>query len=231
MPRDSGRTAARLEVQSYLPGRRRLTRACRVCRSVGWLCNATGPDLAARPGNPFSGPRCSYTGVESSRDREFAEFVERRHRVLLSSFVLVGDVQRAEDLVQTALCRTFTSWSRLRSVDAAESYVRTIMVRLALRWQARRWSREISSGTVPELLRASHDDHVAVGVDVWRALVGLAIEQRAVLVLGFVEDFSEADTAAVLHCSIGTVKNRTSRALAALRSSGLLVDDEPGVAP
>jgi RNA polymerase sigma-70 factor (sigma-E family) len=167
--------------------------------------------------------------VDGEPEREFSEFMARRHRDLVrSAFVLIGDRQRAEDLVQTALFRTFTAWSRLRSVDTAESYARTTMVRLALRWRARRWTSEIATGDVPESPLSADDDDAVMGVDVWRALRTLAVEQRAVLVLRYLEDLSEAETAAVLHCSIGTVKSRASRALDVLRSCGLL-DDTRGV--
>ena len=60
----------------------------------------------------------------------------------------------------------------------------------------------------------------------WRALAELPIQQRAVLVLRYIEDLSEAETAAVLRCAVGTVKSRTHRALTVLRTSGLLIVDE-----
>jgi RNA polymerase sigma-70 factor (sigma-E family) len=167
--------------------------------------------------------------VDGGPEREFSEFVARRHRDLVrSAFVLIGDRQRAEDLVQTALFRTFTAWPRLSSVDAAESYTRTTMVRLALRWRARRWTNEIATRDVPESPLSAEDDDAAMCLDVWRALRTLPVEQRAVLVLRYLEDLSEAETAAVLHCSVGTVKSRASRALNVLRSCGLF-DDTRGV--
>lgn len=171
--------------------------------------------------------------MDRAGELEFSEFVARRHGHLVrSAFVLVGDVHRAEDLVQSALYRTFVAWPRLRAVAAAETYARTTMVRLALRWRARRWTGEISIQSLPEQQLAVSEDQVVAGLDVWRALRVLPIEQRAVLVLRYLEDLSESDTAVLLRCSVGTVKSRTSRALAALRSSGLLLDDEiPGVAP
>ena len=100
------------------------------------------------------------------------------------------------------------------------------MVRLALRWRTRRWVNEVPTEVLSESFPAGPEDGLAAGVDVWRALAGLPIEQRAVLVLRYVEDLSEVDTAAALRCPVGTVKSRSNRALSTLRSSGLLAVDE-----
>ena len=167
------------------------------------------------------------SAVDDSAEAEFAAFVARRHRALVrSAFLLLGDVHLAEDLVQTSLYRTWSRWPRLRSTGAAESYVRTTMVRLALRWRTRRWVNEVPTDVLPESFPAGPADGLAAGLDVWRALAGLPIEQRAVLVLRYFEDLSEADTAAVLRCPVGTVKSRSNRAMSTLRSSGLLAVDE-----
>lgn len=168
------------------------------------------------------------------RDNEldgFADFAAARYRSLArTGYLLVGDRGHAEDLVQTALYKTFTAWGRLRAVEAAEAYTRTTMVRLAGRWGRRRWR-----GERPDAAPGSHlptnsgsggdpADASAVSLDVRAALAQLPIGQRAALVLRFFDDLSEADTAAILGCSPGTVKSRVSRGLAGLRASGLLGD-------
>jgi RNA polymerase sigma-70 factor (sigma-E family) len=153
----------------------------------------------------------------------FAEFVASRYSTLArSAFLLVGDRGSAEDLVQSALVRTFGAWDRLQALEAAESYTRTTMVRLAGRWGRRRWRGEIPAERVTERPDCVDASIAADGaVDVRVALSRLPLPQRAVLVLRYFDDLSEAETARVLRCSVGTVKSRTSRGLAALRVAGL----------
>jgi RNA polymerase sigma-70 factor (sigma-E family) len=149
----------------------------------------------------------------------FAAFVAARYAALVrTAFLFVGDRGHAEDLVQSALSRTYSHWARIRSRSAAEAYTRTTMARLAGRWSHRRWVGELASGVSPE--ESDGLDPLAgraQALDLYAALGRLPWPQRAVLVLRYFEDLSEAETAAVLRCSPGTVKSRASRALAALR--------------
>lgn len=154
-----------------------------------------------------------------SRDEDYTAFVALSYRSLVrTAYLLVGDRGHAEDLVQTALVKTYTAWPRLREPERAEAFARTTLVRATLRWRARRWHRELPSAHLPEA--AGPDD--AGLIDVRRALATLPSGQRAVLVLRFLDDLSEAQTAHLLGISPGTVKSRTSRALAALRTSEVL---------
>jgi RNA polymerase sigma-70 factor (sigma-E family) len=151
----------------------------------------------------------------------FSEFVAVRYAALArSAFLLLGDRGHAEDLVQSALIKTLAGWSRLASPVAAEAYTRTTMVRLAGRWARRRWRGEIPSDRRQELVDAGTEPDL--GLDVHAALATLPWPQRAVLVLRYFDDLSEAETATILRCSPGTVKSRASRAIAQLRTSGLL---------
>jgi RNA polymerase sigma-70 factor (sigma-E family) len=154
----------------------------------------------------------------------FADFVASRYSSLArSAYLLVGDRGAAEDLVQSALVRTFGAWGRLRAIEAAESYTRTTMVRLAGRWGRRRWRGEIPTEQITRRPDSADLSSAADGaMDVRVALSRLPLAQRAVLVLRYFDDLSEADTARVLGCSVGTVKSRGSRGLAALRTAGLL---------
>jgi RNA polymerase sigma-70 factor (sigma-E family) len=151
----------------------------------------------------------------------FSEFVAARYSALArSGYLLVGDRGHAEDLVQSALIKTLAGWTRLASPVAAEAYTRTTMVRLAGRWARRRWRGEIPSDRRQELVDARTEPDL--GLDVHAALATLPWPQRAVLVLRYFDDLSEAETATILRCSPGTVKSRSSRAIAQLRSCGLL---------
>jgi RNA polymerase sigma-70 factor (sigma-E family) len=186
------------------------------------------------PGGTNWGSRVSYvvvavvdvSGCVVAVDASgFAEFVAARYGALVrSGYLLVGDRGLAEDLVQSALYRTFVAWGRLRAEQAAESYTRVTMVRLAGRWSRRRWRGEISEpdGFDESRVEVDRAGDVGVGIDVRRALAGLPWSQRAVLVLRYFDDLSEAQTAQVLGCSVGTVKSRASRGLAALRTAGLV---------
>lgn len=165
-----------------------------------------------------------------ARDEEFAAFVAARYRALVRTGLLIsGDAGHAEDLTQSALIRTYLAWSRLRDPANAEAYARRTLVRLALRARRRRSAGEIASGPRPgenaDLAAGVGREDLAI--DVRSALAALPPGQRAVLVLRYLDDQSEAETARVLGISPGTVKSRASRGLASLRQAGLL-DPEGG---
>lgn len=152
----------------------------------------------------------------------FAEFVAARYEALArSAYLLTGDRGLAEDAVQSALVATLRIWDR---IDTPDAYVRTVLVRLIGRSARRRWRGELPSARLVELDEGAEVDLAAV-VDLRAALARLPLAQRAVLVLRFFDDLSEKQTADVLGCTVGTVKSRTSRALAALRKSQVLADD------
>jgi RNA polymerase sigma-70 factor (sigma-E family) len=163
-----------------------------------------------------------------ARDDEFAAFVAARYRALVrTGLLLTGDTGHAEDLTQSALLRTYLAWGRLREPANAEAYARRTLVRLALRARQRRWTAEVATAQIPESGAgplAGIDDVV---LDVRRALAALPAAQRAVLVLRYLDDQSEAETARLLGISPGTVKSRAARGLARLREAGLL-DREGG---
>lgn len=159
-----------------------------------------------------------------ARDEEFADFVAARYRALVrTGLLLTGDPWHAEDLVQSALIRTYLAWPRLREPARAESYARRVLTRVAFKAGQRRWRGEVTAARLPEP-PAAHPAE-AVAVDVRRALSALPAGQRAVLVLRYFDDQSEAETARLLGISPGTVKSRAARGLAALRQSGLLAHE------
>ncbi|MCW2523088.1 MAG: polymerase sigma-E factor [Frankiales bacterium] len=158
----------------------------------------------------------------------FAAFMAARYDALArSAYLLLGDRGHAEDLVQAALLKTYRAWDSLRAAQAAEAFTRTTMVRLAGRQARRRWRGEIPSddfGADSAWITDDHQHRVPATLDVRRALRSLPLTQRAVLVLRYFDDLSEAQTAAVLGCSVGTVKSRANRGLARLRAEGLLTE-------
>ena len=159
----------------------------------------------------------------------FEEFVTfRSTRLLRAAYQLTHDWALAEDLMQAALAKAWRAWSRLSGEVDPEPYVRKIMFNTYASWWRRRWNHEDPTGELPERLAASR---AMTDVDdrdqVWRALGNLPKRQRAVIVLRYFEDMTEAEAAAVLDCSVGTVKSQTSRALAALRLDSTLREGTP----
>ncbi|MGN9774455.1 SigE family RNA polymerase sigma factor [Micromonospora sp. H33] len=152
------------------------------------------------------------------REEEFREFVAARSGALLrTAYLLAGDWATAEDLLQTALTKTYLAWKRLGGIEAVEPYARRVMINTSTSWWRRRWHGERPTEVLPE--RAGVDE-IEQQLDrdlLWRHLNALPARQRAVLVLRFYEDMSEAQTAALLDISPGTVKSQTSRALTTLR--------------
>jgi len=155
----------------------------------------------------------------SDRDEEFTDFVAARSRSLMrAAYLLEGSHQGAEDLLQTALIKTYVAWPRIRAKDAVEAYVRTCLVRAHLARVRRHSVRELGSEIEfaddrQERALASVNERDAM----WSALRELPPKQRAALVLRYYEDLTELETAAALGCSAGTVKSQTSRAIARLR--------------
>ncbi|WP_433552625.1 SigE family RNA polymerase sigma factor [Micromonospora zamorensis] len=155
---------------------------------------------------------------KDSLEEQFREFVAARSAALLrTAYLLTGDWATAEDLLQTALTKTYLAWKRLGAIEAVEPYARRVMVNTSTSWWRRRWHGERPTEVLPE--RAGVDE-IEQQLDrdlLWRHLRELPNRQRAVLVLRYYEDMSEAQTAAMLDISPGTVKSQASRALATLR--------------
>ena len=163
--------------------------------------------------------------MDSGDEDVFRDLVAVRSTALLrSAYLLVGDRGRAEDLLQTALVKTYLAWSRIRDVGALEGYVRRVMVTTATSWWRGRWYRELPVDQVPDTAGlddlAARLEHDAM----WAHLQALPAKRRAVLVLRFYEGLSEAEIAETLAIGRGTVKSHASRALATLRRRLTLVE-------
>ena len=146
-------------------------------------------------------------------------------RLRHSARLLTGDDSRAEDLLQTALARTYLHWDRIRAEDPT-AYVRRVLYTAHVDWWRRRWRHEYPTGELPDVAAAAGDlaDRAAERDRLRGALARLTPRERAVVVLRFYEDLGERETAAVLGMAVGTVKSTCSRALAKLRVSPLLAD-------
>ena len=141
--------------------------------------------------------------------------VARRDALLRTAYLLTGNHHDAEDLVQSTLIKVVPKWSRLKGDP--ERYVRQVLARESVnRWRGRRW-REMTTDTVPETTHGSTDRSSTDRIALLDALRTLSPRQRAVVVLRYFEDLTEADTAAVLGISVGTVKSHTREGLVRLR--------------
>jgi len=168
--------------------------------------------------------RARGTGRQVTAAESFDAFVLARSRKLLrTAYLLTQDHSLAEDLVQTALAKAWFAWSRIEGGDP-EPYVRKIMVNTYSTWWRRRWNGEQPTDELPERAAPAGTEEPT---DIWRVLQRLPRRQRAVVVLRFYEDLSEAETARILGCSTGTVKSQTSKAFAKLRLDPALLPGTP----
>ncbi|MEV4417998.1 SigE family RNA polymerase sigma factor [Catellatospora sp. NPDC049609] len=146
----------------------------------------------------------------------FDEFVMVRSRHLLRiAYLLTGDHALAEDLLQTALAKSWSAWARIDGNP--EPYVRTVLANTYNSWWRRRWNGERPTGQLPEWAVPSPQAAIDERDQVWRALSRLPRQQRLVLVLRYLEDLSEAEIARTLGISAGSVKTHASKGLAKLR--------------
>ncbi len=159
-------------------------------------------------------------GHGRSRDEEFTAFVREHGSTLLrAAWLLVGDAHQAEELAQQALERTYVHWPRASAGDPL-AYARRTLVNLRIdSWRRRR--REVLLSPVELLDHApDHVDRDRAGDrdQLVRALATLTPRQRRIVVLRHLMDMSEAEVAADLGVSVGTVKSTASRALVHLRT-------------
>jgi RNA polymerase sigma-70 factor (sigma-E family) len=162
--------------------------------------------------------------MQRELDEEFARYVRaRQHRLLRAAYLVCGDAHLAEDLLQGAFAKLAQRWERLRG-ENPDAYVRRILYRDAISsW--RRTRRESLGLIPPEPMTPDAVGRAGERIDLERALVALTPKQRAVIVLRYFEDRSEADTAEALGVSVGTVKSQAHAAIARLRT--LMPDLEP----
>ena len=162
------------------------------------------------------------------READFSEFFHVAWpRLFRTALAIAGDRGLAEDALQSAFIKAYSSWHRVRTADRPEAYVRRMVVNEVL--GSRRhgwWHRERPHEQVESGKPTSHEGRVVERLTLWEAVQALPVRQRAVVVLRYYEDLTEAQIAETLGCSRGTVKSQASDALATLRrNSGLDLDD------
>jgi RNA polymerase sigma-70 factor (sigma-E family) len=146
----------------------------------------------------------------------FEDFVVARGGALSrTAFLLTGDHHTAEDLVQSALAKAALRWRQIIDGGEPEAYVRRIMVNERISWWRRRTPQPVER--LPERAGPDEPHEIVERLALGQALNTLTVRQRTVVVLRFYEDLSEAETAAAMGCSVGTVKSQIHVALNNLR--------------
>ena len=161
--------------------------------------------------------------MTANDEEAFRDFVAGRWSGLLrTAYLLTGDEHRAEDLLQTSLAKLWLVWGRV-GAEHPEAYVRRILTTTSTSWWRRRWQGEQpSSDAMPERpAPGDFTDRIAEHASIVAALRMLPARQRAVVVLRYAEDLSEADVAETLGVTVGTVKTLASRGLARLRTTAI----------
>jgi len=142
---------------------------------------------------------------------DLASYAEGRIPVLRrNAYLLCGDWDRGDDLVQKVLTELFSRWAQARRADNLDAYVHTMLVRRAIDEKRSWWRRKVwlaDERTAPEPA-APPDPDPTVRIDLAAVIAELPPRQRAVIVLRYLQDFSVEDTATVLRCSTGTPMGR-----------------------
>jgi RNA polymerase sigma-70 factor (sigma-E family) len=155
----------------------------------------------------------------TSKDADFAAYLAARQGSLLrTAYLLTGNRHDAEDLVQVAFAKLYLAWDKVRDRGSVDGYVRRILVNEHNSLWRRAWKRRESSQDHTAFEEPVHDSYdEGRGSALWDIVQTLPRKARAVVVLRYYEELSEAETADALGISVGTVKSQTSRALATLR--------------
>jgi RNA polymerase sigma-70 factor (sigma-E family) len=152
--------------------------------------------------------------------------VSSRGRALLrSAYLLTGNLADAEDLVQSALAKTYQAWERIEDRKALDGYVRRAIVNTHISWWRRRRLDEYPTDEVPDRPAADTSVNSELHDTLQRAIDRLPQRMRAAVVLRYFEDLTESEVADILGVSQGTVKSTVSRAVAKLRTDADLLAD------
>lgn len=150
------------------------------------------------------------------KHEEFRTYVLSRGTALLRvANQLTGNPSDAEDLLQSALTKTYLAWDRIKDRSSLDGYVRRAMVNINISWWRRRKFEEYPSEELPEV-PVQHDPRHRYD-ELEQAIERLPARQRTAIVLRYYEDMTEPEIARTLGISVGTVKSTVSRAMAKLR--------------
>lgn len=153
-----------------------------------------------------------------SDDQDFADFVTARWASLFRlAYLLAASRAGAEDLLQTTLEKAYMNWGRIRRLEHPEAYVRRMLATTLVSSRRRAWTHELPTDLLPEAPEDSEETDTVNRWMLWPLVCALPERQRAVIVLRYYEDLTEAQIAEALGCAPGTVKSQSSAAVAALR--------------
>ena len=169
--------------------------------------------------------------MQASDEDRFTDFVRANTASLFrTAYLMTGDYQRAEDILQTAFVRIYQRWPRVDAMERPVGYARKVVVSQAVSWWQRRSSRESLLQPSDEPAWNGRVEDVAEHDRVWRAVLSLPPRQRAVTVLRYYEDLTEAQIAETLGMAPGTVKSHShaaNRRLAELLGEPMVVSGLP----
>jgi RNA polymerase sigma-70 factor (sigma-E family) len=171
-------------------------------------------------------PDVAMSDTTPDREEQIADlFLEYYDGLCRLAALLLSDRGGAEDVVQEAFLRTFSSWWRIRHLERAHWYLRTAVINQCRSRLRRRSTEDRSNRTIyatdPERQAAGQivtdgthgsDDSLVV----MNAISGLPPRQRETVILRYYEDLPEAEIAKVLGCSVGTVKSQLAKARSSL---------------
>lgn len=186
------------------------------------VCKGASTAAVAPSPTPLPSPSALPSVASFPSFPSFAAYVRDRGPALLrAARSLTANPNDAEDLLQTALTKTFVAWERIEDHRALDGYVRRALVNTRTSQWRKRKIEEYACDELPEPgpVTAAPDpaERQVLRDAMWRAVLRLPDRQRAMVVLRYYEDLSEAQTAEVMDVSVGTVKSAVSRALAKLR--------------
>ncbi len=176
------------------------------------------------------GVRCRVEGAvvveraESERDRRVEALFDRNYASMCRlAYLIVGDAGVAEEIVMEALLKTWSGWSRIRDVDAAEGYLRRAVVNLC----RSRIRRKVIEARVNQTAAGLEErrpplwdpERHETSRLVWAAVTRLPPRQKTCVVLRYYEDLPEAEIAQLMGSSVGTVKSQLAKARAKLEAA------------
>lgn len=167
-------------------------------------------------------------GADGSTGDDFESWMAVRQDSLQRTAYLLcsGDPHAASDLTSATLAKMYLAWSKVKDRDHVDAYARKVMINEQRSLWRRAFRRhEVPSEQLPERA-ARESQYDGEGEALWHLVQTLPRRQREVIVLRYYEELTEAETAAALGVSVGTVKSQASRALATLRSR---VPDHPDI--